>query len=156
MPLQPHKATIVLPAFARSLPADGRGKRSRTVRIKRQEIKDAIMHNIMSLRAQRGNRTEAWPLCIVCDCLVAPGLIPLLLLAMTYCYQAQNKSASARQKSGPGSMACGEKHFFVLISWLLFHQGKSNWPPPGQEGDDVSYKPLKPFPNLNALPPMNY
>jgi hypothetical protein len=32
----------------------------------------------------------------------------------------------------------GWKHFFVLIFWLLFHQGKSDWPPPGQEGDDVS------------------
>jgi hypothetical protein len=26
----------------------------------------------MSLRAQRGNRTEAWPPCIACDCRVAP------------------------------------------------------------------------------------
>ncbi|SEN18944.1 hypothetical protein SAMN05192574_102718 [Mucilaginibacter gossypiicola] len=26
----------------------------------------------MSLRAQRGNRTEAWPLCIACDCFVVP------------------------------------------------------------------------------------
>jgi hypothetical protein len=30
-------------------------------------------------------------------------------------YNPQNKSASARQKSGPGSMACGGKHFFVLM-----------------------------------------
>jgi len=39
MPLQPHKATIVLPAFARSLPADGRGKRSKTVEGKKQDGK---------------------------------------------------------------------------------------------------------------------
>jgi len=35
MPLQPHKANIVLPAFARSLPADEEGKRFRTVRAKK-------------------------------------------------------------------------------------------------------------------------
>jgi len=48
------------------------------------------------------------------------------------CYNLQNKSAPARQKSGPGSMACGWKHFFVLIFWLLFHQGKSDWPRPAK------------------------
>ncbi len=26
----------------------------------------------MSLRAKRGNRTEAWSLCIACDCFVVP------------------------------------------------------------------------------------
>ena len=26
----------------------------------------------MSLRAQRGNRTQAWPPCIACDCFVVP------------------------------------------------------------------------------------
>jgi hypothetical protein len=34
MPLQPHMATIVLPAFARSLPADGEGKETRLLESK--------------------------------------------------------------------------------------------------------------------------
>ncbi|MFB0494930.1 hypothetical protein ABID99_001167 [Mucilaginibacter sp. OAE612] len=52
MPLQPHKATIVLPAFSRSLPADEEGKRFRTVRAKKQE-KKLRLHERMDLWANK-------------------------------------------------------------------------------------------------------
>jgi hypothetical protein len=51
---------------------------------------------------------------------------------MIFIGNTQIKSAPARQKSGPGSMACGLKHFFVLIFWLLFHQGKNDWHRPAK------------------------
>jgi hypothetical protein len=77
------QAIIVLPAFARSLPADGREGinkivKAKSVRVKKQELRKKT-------------------------------------IKYKSCYNLQNKSALARQKSGPGSMACGGKHFFVLM-----------------------------------------